>query len=274
MAERDTLVPGVMRLGEEHVATGPFEVGEAHLAELEIPAATAEAYSVARADGLRAVRAAAPTSSNDRDGVARAFPQALPQGEELRVVQWMVAAARKVGGGVVADGRQPLVPDPEASVNLTLYAAHPLMAAEVLPIFRSLIAAAEVSADRPTPDGSPRYTLVGGTPYDGSLVVDVERVDRVPRALASLDWRDYGPFAYRLGWAPADPYEFELERPSGLHVIARARMRASLARLAVALQSRVAGILVDDGGFIATSDELDARNDPTVGGVPGTRAWV
>ena len=274
MAQPDSLVPGVMRLGEGHVATGPFEVGEAHLAELEISAAKAEAYSVARGDGLRDVRGAAPTSYGDRDGIARAFPHALPQGEELRIVQWMVAAARKTAGGVLADGRQPLVPDPAASVNLALYAAHALLPGDVLPMLRSLIATADVSADQATPDGSPRYTLVGSTAYDGSIVIDVERVDRVPRALGSLDWRSYGPFAYRLSWMPADPYELELEHASGLHVIARARMRVSLARLAVALQSRIAGILVDDGGFIATPEELEGRNDSTAGGAPGSRAWV
>jgi hypothetical protein len=274
MAQPDSLVAGVMRLGEEHVVTGPFEVGEAHLAELRIPAATAEAYSVARGDGLRDVRGAAPTSYGDRDGIARTFPHALPQGEELRIVQWTVAAARKTGGGVLADGRQPLVPDPAASVDLVLYSAHALLPGDVLPMLRSLIATADVSAEQATPDGSPRYTLVGSTAYDGSMVIDVERVDRVPRALASLDWRSYGPYAYRLSWVPADPYELELEQASGLHVIARARMRVSLARLGVALQSRIAGILVDDGGFITTPEELGGRNDATAGGTPGSRAWV
>jgi hypothetical protein len=274
MAQPDSLVAGVMRLGEEHVVTGPFVVGEAHLAELMIPAATAEAYSVARGDGLRDVRGAAPTSYGDRDGIARTFPHALPQGEELRIVQWAVAAARKTGGGVLADGRQPLVPDPAASVDLVLYSAHALLPGDVLPMLRSLIATADVSAEQPTPDGSPRYRLVGSTAYDGSIVIDVERVDRVPRALASLDWRSYGPYAYRLSWVPADPYELELEQASGLHVIARARMRVSLARLGVALQSRIAGILVDDGGFIATPEELEGRNDATAGGTSGSRAWV
>lgn len=274
MAQPDALNPGVMRLGEGHVATGPFEVGAEHLAELKIRAGQAEAYSVARADGLRDVRGAAPMSYDDRDGIARTFPQALPQGAELRIVQWMVAAARKSGGGLLADGRQPMVPDATASVNLSLYSAHPLLPGDVLPMLRSLIATAEVSAEQVMPDGTPRYTLAGSTAYDGSLVVDMERVDRVPRALGSLDWRSYGPFAYRLSWVPADPYELELEHTSGLHAIARARMRTSLARLAVALQSRIAGIVVDDGGFIATPQELDGRNDPTAGSSSGARAWV
>ncbi|MBO0609557.1 hypothetical protein J0911_10995 [Myceligenerans salitolerans] len=271
--QTEAVTPGVMRLGEEHIATGPFVVEGDQLAEIPVKAAKAEAYVLARSDGLRDVRAAAPTSYDDRDGIARSFPQALPQGEELRVIQWAVAAARKTGGVLLGDGHRPMVPDPSASVNLGLYSAHPLAPGDVLPMLRAFIATAEIGADESAADGSPHYRLVGPTAYDGSIVVDVERVDRVPRALGALDWRAYGPFAYRLSWVPADPYELELEQPSGLHVIARARMRSSIARLAVTLQSRIAGVVVDDGGFVATVEELEARNDPQ-GSSGSGRVWV
>ncbi|MBE1874166.1 hypothetical protein IHE71_00345 [Myceligenerans sp. TRM 65318] len=271
--QTQSVTPGVMRLGEEHIATGPFVVEGEHLAEISLNVPKAEAYVLSRSDGLRDVRASAPTSYDDRDGIARAFSQALPQGEELRVIQWAVAAARKTGGVLLGDGRRVMVPDPAASVNLGLYSAHPLAPGDVLPLLRAFIATAEVGADQPTPDGSPRYRLVGPTAYDGSIVIDVERVDRVPRALGALDWRAYGPFAYRLSWVPADPYELELEQPSGLHVIARARMRSSIARLAVSLQGRIAGVIVDDGGFVATVEELELRNDPQASAGNG-RAWV
>lgn len=269
----DSVTPGVMRLGEEHIATGPFAVEGEALAELSLNVSKAEAFLLTRADGLRDVRAPAPTSYDDRDGIARAFSQALPQGEELRMIQWAVAAARKTGGVLLGDGRRPMLPDPSGSVNLGLYSAHPLASGEVLPLLRAVIATAEIGEERATPDGSPLYRIVGPTAYDGTIVVDVERVDRVPRALGALDWRAYGPFAYRLSWVPAESYELDLERPSGLHLIARARMRSSLARLALSLQDRIAGAIVDDGGFLATTEELEARNDPQASGGNG-RAWV
>ncbi|GAB3159293.1 hypothetical protein GCM10027059_05290 [Myceligenerans halotolerans] len=271
--QAESVTPGVMRLGEEHIATGPFAVEGERLAEISLNAPKAEAYVLSRSDGLRDVRAAAPTSYDDRDGIARSFPQALPQGEELRVIQWAVAAARKTGGVLLGDGLRLMAPDPFASVNLGLYSAHPLAAGDVLPLLRAFIATAEVGADHSTPDGSPRYRLVGPTAYDGSMVIDVERVDRVPRALGALDWRAYGPFAYRMNWFPADPYELELEQPSGLHVIARARMRSSIARLAMSLQSRIAGVVVDDGGFVAGAEDLETRSDPPASSGSG-RAWV
>lgn len=273
MQQAVSVTPGVMRLGEEHIATGPFPVPAERLDDLGIVARTGEAYVLTRSDGLRDVRGAAPTSYDDRDGIARSFPQALPQGEELRVLQWAVAVARRAGGVLLGDGRQPMVPDPQGSLNLGLYSAHPLSPGDVLPLLRAFIATAEVRADEPTQDGSPRYQLVGQTPYDGAIVVDVERVDRVPRALAELDWRAYGPYAYRLSWVPTDPYELELDQPSGVHVIARARMRATIARLAATLQGRIAGVVVDDGGFIAGPEELEARNDPQANDGTG-RVWV
>ncbi|GAB4087136.1 hypothetical protein GCM10028784_37660 [Myceligenerans cantabricum] len=268
-----SVTPGVLRLGEEHIATGPFVVEGEALAEIAMTASKAEAYVLSRSDGLRDVRGAASTSYDDRDGIARSFPHALPQGEELRVLQWAVAAARKTGGVVLGDGLRPMIPDPFGSVNVGLYSAHPLAAGDVLPLLRAFIATAEVSGDQLTPDGSPRYQLVGPTAYDGTIVIDVERVDRVPRALGELDWRAYGPFAYRLSWVPADPYELDLEQPSGLHIIARARMRSSIARLAVTLQSRIAGVVVDDGGFVADAAELEARSDPQAN-TGNARAWV
>lgn len=271
--QAESVTPGVMRLGEEHIVTGPFAVEGPPLIELSLTATKAEAYVISRSDGLRDVRAPAPTSYDDRDGIARSFPQALPQGEELRAIQWAVAAARKTGGVLLGDGRRPMLPDPYGSVNLGLYSAHALASGDILPLLRAFIATAEVSEEQPTPDGSPRYRLVGPTAYDGAIVIDVERVDRVPRALGALDWRAYGPFAYRLSWVPADPYELELEQPSGLHVIARARMRSSIARLAVSLESRIAGVIVDDGGFVATVQELETRSDPQVNSGNG-RAWV
>lgn len=271
--QEDSLTPGLLQVDEEHMATGPFELTAAHLAELGLGATQAEAYSLARADGLRDARGPAPASYDDRDGIARTFPHALPQDAELRLIQWAVAAARKTGGAVLADGRSVLVPDPGASVNLSLYSPHALTAADVLPMVRALIATTgEVVSDLPAPDGSPRFAVVGTSAYDGALQVEVERVDRVPRALGALDWRSYGPFAYRMTWLPVDPYELELEQPSGLHLIARSRMRSSVARLASTLQNRLSGVVVDEGGFITTAAEIEGRSDES--GAGSARAWV
>lgn len=59
--------------------------------------------------------------TTDRDGIGRCFPLGLPAGPEAEVARWLVAVARRLRGSVLVDGRHVAVPDPEASVDLTVY---------------------------------------------------------------------------------------------------------------------------------------------------------
>ena len=113
--------------------------------------------------------------------------------------------------------------------------------------------------------------LSGGARYAGEVGRGGRRVGRVPLALDGLDWRGHGPHAYRLTWVPTEPDELAVERPSGLHVIARSRARVLLARLAAMLQGRLAGTLVDDGGFVVRDLDLDERLSPAA--APSARFW-
>ncbi|WP_277207626.1 hypothetical protein [Isoptericola croceus] len=262
--------PGSLGIGNEHRAAGPFPVAEELSPQIELTGGAA-AYALGRLDGMLDVRAGRPATTDDRDGIARAFAAGLPEGEELRLVQWGVAVARKSGGVVLADGRQLLHPDPTSAVDLALFAAHPVPPAELLGLLRSLIATADTEPGPPAPDGTARSRLVARTPYDGMITVEAERVERVPRALVGLDWRDYGPHAYRVAWVPQVPYELSLEEPSGVHVIARSRMRAVVARFALLLHAKVGGAFVDDGAFVATTGEIEARADDQRA---PSRAWV
>lgn len=262
--------PGRLRVGDEHGADGPFPVPAEQVAHLGLTG-PAHVWALGRADGMVDVRAGRPAAYDDRDGIARAFASALPVGEELLVVRWAVAVARRFGGAVLADGRQALRPDPSGAVDLTLFSAHPVSARDMLALLRSLVATAQVEAEETAPDGGARYRLVGATPYDGALVVQSQRVEQVPRALAALGWREHGPFAHQLAWRPHDPYELQAEQPSGVHVIARARMRAMVARMALLLlHSRAPGVLLDDGGFVVSPAEIERRTD----GVGAVGAWV
>jgi hypothetical protein len=90
--------------------------------------------------------------------------------------------------------------------------------------------------------------------------------------LAHEPWPDGAPVTmHRLAWLPHDPYELQVEVPSGVHGIARSRARALLARVAALLQARAGGAVLDDAGFALRAADLGARREsPT----PGTRAWV
>ncbi|SKC76317.1 hypothetical protein [Krasilnikoviella flava] len=259
---------GVLRLGDEHRATGPFPLDAAAAAALGC-AHPADAWALGRADGALDARGGRPAAYDDRDGIARAFAAALPVGEELRLVRWAVAVARRTSGMLLADGRQVLRPDPAASVDLVVWPARPVPAGELLEVVRSVVATSTLEA---APGGEAGHRVLARTPYDGDLVVTHERAGGPPRALAAEPWPDGAPATvHRLAWLPQDPYELQVSDPSGLHVIARDRARALLARVASLLHGRAGGAVVDDAGFVLTARDLESRRaDPS----PGARAWV
>ena len=262
---------GVLRLGGEHRATGPFPLEAGAAAELGV-AHPADAWALGRADGALDARGGRPSVHDDRDGIARAFATAVPVGEELRLVGWAVAVARRTAGLLLADGRQVLRPDPGASVDLSVWPARPVPAGELLEVVRAVVATATLEA---VPGGL-GHRVLARTPYDGDLVADLlaapGAVAGLPRVLATRSWPDGAPATVvRWTWRPQDPYELQVSDPSGLHVIARDRARALLARAAGLLHGRAGGVVVDDAGFEVVARELDLRRaSPT----SGSRAWV
>jgi hypothetical protein len=82
--------------------------------------------------------------SRDATGIARAFPDGLPIREEARVANWLVAAARRLGGAVRFDHwGMVLCPQADAAIDLTVYsnlwldpAAALNLAQSVTPAFR------------------------------------------------------------------------------------------------------------------------------------------
>ncbi|MFF2620842.1 hypothetical protein [Oerskovia jenensis] len=263
----DVRRPGVLRLTEGVEVVGPFVALAPEVQGLGVASSTAEVWAVRVA---RSSRGRAPFSLEDRDGLGRVFAAGLPEDLELRAVRWAVAAARKVGGSVAVDGVQVLTPDPARGVDLTVFSAHALTPESALGVLRTFVPGARVTEVEERADRLVDFALAGETPYDGAVQLVVQKVGRVPASLGALDWREYGPFAYRLVWVPTDPYETEVEVPSGLHLIARARMRASLARLAAVLQGRVQGVLVDDDGFAVSATEVEER----IAAESTARFWV
>ncbi len=217
------VAPGELRLAEGARVVGPFALTPPQTHALGLAGGSAEAYALHVDHPDARLAPAAVAATDDRDGLVRAFPAGLPQGLELRVLGWAVAAARRVGGAVVADGRAVLTPDPASGVDLTLHSAHVLGPDDALGVLRTTVPGARVVAVRAGADGLAEYVLSGETPYDGGVRLEARRVAQVPLALDGLDWREHGPHAYRLTWVPTEPDELAVERPSGLHVLARSR---------------------------------------------------
>ena len=177
---------------------------------------------------------------------------------------WMTAAARRVAGAVVPADRTRLVtPDPGSAVDLTLWSPVPLSAQDALPLVRPALTGARVGVPQSSQaEGSPGpapFAVTGTFEYDGSITVRTGRSREVPVALSRLDWREFGPWSYRVTWQPPEPEELRSEHPSQLHLIARARVEPSVARVVGALWRAVGGTIVDAGGFVVPPDEVRVR---------------
>ncbi|MBU4215176.1 MAG: hypothetical protein KJ792_11015 [Actinobacteria bacterium] len=120
----------------------------------------------------------------DRDGLRRAFGAGLPVREEERVVRWLIASARRVGGAVrTADDGVVLIPDPEAAVDLTLYTTAQPTPEELLAQVRRVLPRATPPVDGgwrgPLVERAPtgRHSRVRPQPQTGALAALRETLD-------------------------------------------------------------------------------------------------
>lgn len=242
--------PGELRLTWEVSVRGPYPLAAEAAHALGLPARGLDLYAVVPNDGT-------------------AGPVADPG-----VLAWMSAAARRSAGAVLpADRARALVPDPRSSVDLTLWSAVALAPEATVPLVRPLLSGARVAVTaaaasrhgdpgatdggRPTAPGP--YELVATYPYDGQLRLRLERSSEVPVVLTALDWREYGPFAYRATWSPPEDGEYRTDAASPLHVIARGRIAPYVARAVAALARTAGGAVVDADGYLVGEEELAAR---------------
>lgn len=126
--------PGVLRLSRHATLAGPYATtGDGF--DLGLPPGTVMVFDVV----CHRERGEAPyPGGGDRDGLARAFPGGMPERDEERVISWLVAAARRLGGSLRTDvgnlwGAAPggeggpvgggvvLTPDPGVAIDMSVY---------------------------------------------------------------------------------------------------------------------------------------------------------
>ncbi|GEL94125.1 hypothetical protein [Cellulomonas composti] len=154
----------VLRLSRHTTLVGPYAVTAQDAAALGLPGATTQAYSVfcTRERGER------PYPGGDRYGLKRAFPDGLPVREEERVMLWLVACARRLGGAVrVGESGGPLavlVPDMESAIDLTVFAPGFVEPTETLTLVQRVLPRARLSA--------PEHSWTGPLPGAGRAPQD------------------------------------------------------------------------------------------------------
>ena len=167
-----------LRLGRRTALVGPYQLTTTSAVALGLPASSDTAWL---AEGPKERGEPPFPGTGDREGLARAFPEGLPIREEERVVLWLIAAARRLGGAVrVNDSGVVLAPDPDGAVDLSLLTTRWPSAQEVLTHVRRAAPRARLAGDGydhswsfdPHTTGTARLTERQGRHLRGSRPLD------------------------------------------------------------------------------------------------------
>ena len=227
------LLPGAWLTGpwalDDHAREGlglPEEAGEAYLAR----------SPVQRADPV-------PEELLGLGGLLDAFAEGTPEGTEAEVVEFMLAAARRLGGGLRAGGSgRLLIPDPAEHADLLVHApvwlepdALKVVLSELLPGLQVLPdpGPAPLPLRPPAPEGLSKeeeqeraelharadeidsaalageqihegYGAIWRFPDDGVISIQVEPLEHIPTVLLGADWAQGGLLTYAVRWYPTD----------------------------------------------------------------------
>ena len=179
------------------------------------------------------------------------------QPRDDRLLAWLRAAARHAGGFVLLGGATAEPTHPEPVVDQSVYSAVPLTPEAALGLARSVVPAARLTSAPDPEEGIAPYELELPSQFDGSVELRFARAAELPVSLLQLDWREYGPFVYRLVWSP--PAEIGVHGDGQFLRIARSRVRPLLARTAVVLAKSAGGVVVDTDGFVLPLEEVVAQ---------------
>ena len=131
-----------LRLARLSTLNGPYRMETEDAVSLGLPATATLAYVLV----CPRERGEKPYPGGDRDGLKRAFPDGMPIREEERVLQWMVAAARRLGGSVrTGENGVVLTPDVDSAIDLTVLSDSWLEPAEALAAVQSVQPRARLS---------------------------------------------------------------------------------------------------------------------------------
>lgn len=261
---------------------GPFSAPR--VPELGLPAWPHRVYLT---HAPRQRGAEVPRELRGRGDLLDAFADGEPIGTERDVVEFLLAAARRLGGAVRVEGRWGLVMTPPARPDLVLYSdtwLDPGRLVEVLAGRLPGLQVPEAAADPPPPrvplhappglsederrwlhaeadafdaaalltsDDAPGY---GATVHaeDGSVFsVAVEPVEQVPLVVTPLPWAHAGAVCYEVRHHAAEP-DPSATRPRGVDLRTPRALDPVpvIDAAALALLDAVGGEVVDDDGFL------------------------
>lgn len=200
--------------------------------------------------------AAIPPELQLPGGVLTPFVDGEPAGVERETLETLEAIARRMGGGVLTDTGDIVVP--EARADLALF-TDTWIESEDMVRYLSGVAAFEDGDGPVLPPGMDiaGYALVSHFP-DGSVVaVTASEVDAIPLAFSGYEWASGGVYVYEFRHYPPQRFDFSSRLPA-----TPAEAEAMVDTDAAALIERLAGTvlrvvsprghLCDDDGFLVS----------------------
>lgn len=274
-----------------HSNISPLEVDTHHLRAAKVPSDLPVTW-LARTPRERGE---APTPGlSDRTGISRACADGMPIRDEARVLQWLVAVARRLGGAVrVVPSGEVLRPDVESSVDLTVISHIWLDPGATLKVVSGALPRATfddippwsgpVRFDGPVAGAealdaeyrerlheradafdaqelakqyvSEKYSVGADLEVDGRIDVFISLVEDMPPALRDV-WEGHTAISYEVRWTPENFGVLELEKLP-LHLrVARKRALGLVARAARAIHQAIGGDIVDDDRFVVDPRDL------------------
>lgn len=173
------------------------------------------------------------------DAITDAYPYATPTGRELETLQFARAAARRLAGALhLAGTAVTLEPDPDESIDLTVYAPKFLRAEQAL----TLIPGA-------SKDGQTRRSWSVTLPVSAGSVQVIAGVHPIPPiALSGFEWVALSTRGYEIRWHAPD---LMIGRDLGARERdERNEIAATIEMIASRIAELTEGVAVDDDGFL------------------------
>lgn len=249
LASGRTELPGIGRL------SGPHDLSMEDAVAADVPTPWSVAYD------LDVVAQRVPGQVARRpDGLHRAFPDGLPTGGELAGLEFLIAVARRLGGGVRPIGStEVLVPDPATAIDFRVLCPMWIRPADVAAVLAQEAESPErvaVVGDAGTPVDP--AALADGLPFEARLdltpaghVVVVGRVAMRPEpAIAGEDYATAPTSVYDVQWRAPDVAWRVAENLEGVALACRERVRSPIESVVRTLAELGGGTVLDADGFL------------------------
>lgn len=251
--EAGWLGPGVLRLREGITLEGPWSTSLL-TSGLDLPADTPQVWRLV----CPPQRGAAPLPEvQEFDVWARAFPDGMPVGSELKVLQVLTRIARRLNGAVrIAGSGYIMRPDPEAAVNLRIFSDRWLEPNVVAHLLEECLPGLRAPQPLPETEDAP-YAFLAPAGARSQILVGVRQETYMPRALRWELWAK-GPkvYVYELVWVPPEDLVALEKHPTRIGLLERRRALRAIETAAGALATALPqSAIIDEDGFLLGLDE-------------------